>query len=378
MSNFIEHYNEGLSGNNVGLYMGDGLSSLSAALGGVQKKRQYGVAAGPKVGKTTLTDVGFVIEPYLDSIARNVPFEIIYFSFEIDRISKEYDFASHFFERDYGITKVELPFNVTIKGESFIEMSGEYLLGQKQDDNRNPIKMDISLFDKLVAIYENRIIPLFGEYDQNGVQIKKGIITFIENKENPTGIRNKLLAHAELNGQFTWESSVGSNGSTYSYRKSYKPNNPKKITLVIMDHVRKLIWERGFKMKETIDKYAEYSTELRNMCSYSFVQIIHLNRSISDTNRLKYADDMLYPTSEDIKDTGNLSEECNYVITMFNPNDDKYHLNKHFGKLIRTPDKKLIYPSMRTIHIVESRHCEYPQHFRVNMRGATKFFEKLI
>lgn len=372
--NFIDAFNEGQQGNNVGLNIG--IESLNRAVGGLQKKRKWAIAAGPKVGKSTLTDSAFVIEPYLDSIIKGIPFEIIYYSFEIDRISKEFDFAAHFFERDFGIFEVQLSPGITFKQTLFVPISGEYLMGQTKDDNGNPIKVPLEIFNKLKVIYTTRIIPLFGEYDGNGVKIKEGIITFIENKENPTGIRNFLLSHAEKNGVFTWESSVGSGGATYSHRSSYKPNNSKKITLVVMDHVRKLLWERGFKMKETIDKYSEYTTEIRNMCSYTFVDVIHLNRAITDVKRLQYADDRLYPMSDDIKDTGNLAEECNYVISMFNPNDDKYHLSKHFGTTIRTPQKALIYPNLRTIHLIESRHCEYPQHFAVNMRGATKFFSK--
>jgi hypothetical protein len=375
--NFIEQFNEGLAGNNIGLSMGAGLKPLSNTLGGVQKKKKYAVAAGPKVGKSTLTDYAFVIEPYFDSLLKDIPFEVIYFSFEIDRISKEFDFAAHFLYRDFNLDVANLPGGVTYKNKTTVPISGDYLMGQVQDDLGNSIMVSLAIYEKLILVYQTRIIPLFGEYDASGIQISKGIITFIENKENPTGIRNKLLEHAALNGQFFWSTTVGSGGKQYTYRDRYKPNNNQKITLVVMDHVRKLLSESGFKMKETIDKYSEYTTEIRNMCSYSFVDVIHLNRSITDVTRLQFAKERLYPTSEDIKDTGNLAEECNYVLTMFNPNDDKYHLSKHFDRIIRNPNQQLLFPYLRTIHLVESRHCEYPQHFAVNMRGNLKTFEQL-
>lgn len=73
----------------------------------------------------------------------------------------------------------------------------------------------------------------------------------------------------------------------------------------------------------------------------------------------------------------NLSEDSNYIFTMFNPNDDRYNLDKHFGKIIKKPDGSLIYPNMRTLHLVESRHCDAPQHFRFNMLGNVKMFKKL-
>jgi hypothetical protein len=72
----------------------------------------------------------------------------------------------------------------------------------------------------------------------------------------------------------------------------------------------------------------------------------------------------------------NLSEDSNYIFTMFNPNDDRYNLNKHFGDIIRNTNGSLKYPNMRTVHLVESRHCEAPQHFRVNMLGGLKTFKQ--
>ena len=73
----------------------------------------------------------------------------------------------------------------------------------------------------------------------------------------------------------------------------------------------------------------------------------------------------------------NLAEDADYLFTLFNPNDERYKLQKHFGLAIKDSKNNPIYPSMRTIHLVESRHCEAPQHFRVNMFGNIKKFESL-
>jgi hypothetical protein len=199
----------------------------------------------------------------------------------------------------------------------------------------------------------------------------------LEIKDNPTGVRNYLLAYAKENGEFMYKNTE-KDGVTYTRMIGYKPKNPAKYVIIITDHLRKLLPERGFKMKETVDKFSEYAVEFRNTCNFTFVHIIHLNRALSDIGRRQYDDDRLFPQSDDIKETGNLSEDSNYIFTMFNPNDDKFNLSKHFGKQIRRPDKSLLYPFMRTIHLVESRHCICPQHFRVNMYGDVKKFESLI
>ena len=130
-------------------------------------------------------------------------------------------------------------------------------------------------------------------------------------------------------------------------------------------------------MKQTVDKYIEYSVELRNWCNYTFAHIIHLNRGLTEIGRMKEFGDMLFPGSDDIKDTGNLAEDADFIFTIFNPNDQRYNLKKHFGTVIKDSRDNPIFPDLRTIHLVESRHCEFPQHFRTNMFGGIKNFELL-
>lgn len=370
--NFIEEYKKGQKGGNKGLPMGNGLMNVSKAINGVQKGRIYGIAAAPKAGKSTFVDYSFVVQPFLYAITYNIPIEWIYFSFELDRVSKEFDFAAYFLFHDFNIRTISLPEGVTKGGESIIDLSPDYLRGRLQDDEGKIITVSEEIFEMLKQVYANRIIPLFGEFDMYGKQLKKGYITFIEEKDNPTGIYKYLKRHAEKDGKFV----------TTQYGKStritgYNANNPNKYTIIITDHLRKLIPERGWQMKQTVDKFIEYSVELRNWCGYTFVHIIHLNRGMTEVGRMKEFGDMLFPGSDDIKDTGNLAEDADYVFTIFNPNDQRYNLKKHFGEIIKDSKDNPIFPNLRTIHLVESRHCEFPQHFRANMFGGIKNFEQL-
>ncbi len=143
----------------------------------------------------------------------------------------------------------------------------------------------------------------------------------------------------------------------------YNIANKQKRTIIITDHIRKLKRERGYSMKENMDKWIEYTVELRNFCHFTFVHIVHLNRSISNIERLKFNGEYIYPTGEDVKDSGNLSEECDYLLTLFNPTDEKYGLTTHFGYVLEE------YPNYRSIHLVESRDTECPQHLAVQMKG---------
>ena len=370
--NLIEEFKKGQEGGNMGLYMGDGLANISNYINGIQKGRIFGVVAPPKVGKSTFTDYGFVIQPYLHSLRDNLEVEWIYFSFELDRVSKEFDYATYFLYHDFGIEFITLDEGVTKDKKNIIELSPNYLRGRMLDDDGNVIKVKPEIIEALKVVYENRIIPMFGEYASNGSQVTPGKINFIEQKDNPTGIYKFLKDHASKEGTF-----IKSGHGEFQRVVGYRPRNPNKYTIIIIDHLRKLIPERGWQMKQTVDKMLEYQVEIRNWCNYSFVPIIHTNRNISSVDRIKYSGQDLYPTSEDIKDSGNLAEDADYVFTLFNPNDTRYNLKEHFGLKIKDTKNNEFYPNLRTIHLVESRHCDFPKHFKVNMFGNYKSFNTI-
>lgn len=375
--NFIEAYKLGQEGKSKGLPLGEGLEEVSRAINGLQKAMIIGVAASPKVGKSTLVDAGFVIGPILYALEHNITVHYTYFSYEIDRITKEFDFAAYFFAEDFKISRVTLPEGVTLKGKQIIELSADYLLGKLQDDQERTILVSPENKEKLQVIYDTRISKIFGRFATDGSQIESGIINFIEEKDNPTGVRNYILSYAKKYGEFKHLNFRTDESKTGKRIIGYNSHNPDAYHVFITDHLRKLIPERGFQIKQTVDKMIEYQVELRNWCKFSFIDVIHLNRSMADIQRAKFMGDMLYPNSDDIKDTGNLSEEANHLFTMFNPNDDKYNLKKHFGEPIRDNHGNELYPRMRTLHLVESRHVQYPQHFRLNMYGHVKHFEQL-
>lgn len=373
MANFITTFQKGQQGLNKGFSMG--IPPLDKILGGVEREVVYAVGAGSKVGKTTWVDFSFVLMPYLDAIKtdRLDDIEWVYFSYEINRIKKEFKYATFFMFHDYGIDSF-------VHNNKLYPISPRYLMGKLLDSDREVIKVMPQHIEKLKEVYKNRIIPLFGEYDSAGKKIKNGKITFFEQRDNPTGMHNFLKGKAAKEGVFQHEEySTLEDGVPVIKKKiiGYTPNNPKKVTIVITDHIRKLKHERGFTLKQNMDKWIEYSVEGRNLFSYTYVHIGHINRGI-DTERLKFMKDSIYPTVDDFKDSGNVGEEADFVFSMFNPNDDKYNLTKHFGLPLLNADKSLKYPNLRTIHLIESRDTEQcPLHIRTTMRGNINHFSSL-
>ena len=62
-----------------------------------------------------------------------------------------------------------------------------YLEGKLQDDDGEIIKVSPDIEEGIKKVYNNWLVPLFGEYNDDGKCIKKGKIDFIEEKMNPTG-----------------------------------------------------------------------------------------------------------------------------------------------------------------------------------------------
>lgn len=57
-------------------------------------------------------------------------------------------------------------------------------------------------------------------------------------------------------------------------------------------------------MKDNVDKMLEYMCEQRDLFNYTFVPIIHTNRSIGDIETIRHAKDELYPNEDSVKDSG--------------------------------------------------------------------------
>jgi hypothetical protein len=58
---------------------------------------------------------------------------------------------------------------------------------------------------------------------------------------------------------------------------------------------------------------------------------------------------------------------------MFNPNDEKYNLDRHFG--IDLSQNK--HPNYRSLHVADARWVESPIHMKLNMYGQINLFEPL-
>lgn len=334
MSNFLKEVKQGIDGKNQSLP--GKFKRWHKKIGTLYKKRIYLLGASTKTGKTSFLDEVFVLYPFLNK-PKHIKIQWIYFSYEIDLIEKMAAYCAYFMMYKYKI-----------------RCSAEYILGRMED------KPTLGEFELIKEIYNNELTQLFGEYNENGKRISDGMIDFHEDKQNPTGIYKYLMNYASENGEFIYEkfeisskTGVGTSGKKEGKRKvGYIEKDENLWTIVIIDHVGLVKGERGFTKKQNLDKLSSYLVELRNFCKFTFIPVSQFNRGLGKIDRLKFSGDLLQPTLDDYKDTGNLAEDSNMVIGLFNPSFFP-HLNEHLGY-----DLDKFQKLYRSAHILVNRNGE--------------------
>jgi hypothetical protein len=107
---------------------------------------------------------------------------------------------------------------------------------------------------------------------------------------------------------------------TYTLYQNDSIYIPKKESLIfiVLDHIGKIRYEIGGK-KFTLDKLDQILSNARDKYMFSPIAISQFNRGIGETDRQKLHKGDLSPTLEDFKDTGNLTESADLVISLFDP-----------------------------------------------------------
>lgn len=281
----------GVSGKNSGIPMG--FNRLNKYLG-LRKSIYTTIGASAGCGKTSLVDCAYVLNPY-DWYIRNkhtskVQFEVIYFSMER---KKTYKLAKWLCMKIW-------------KEENILMTTDELLSWGNKLDSK---KQEIAKF---------YIDNYFKEMTESG------IVKIIDGQQNPTGIYKYMKAHALKKGK---EEEI----SEFEHR--YIPDNDNLITNVVHDHAGKTKNENiggKYDKKLSIDKASEYYCWARDYLGYSPIMINQFNRtSYQDIQFSKKEGGDPDPTVEYWKDSGNVIEDCDVAISLFNPY--KYSLEEYMG-----------------------------------------------
>lgn len=281
----------GVKGKNSGIPMG--FNRLNKYLG-LRKSIYTTIGAAAGCGKTSLVDCAYVLNPYDWYIKNkhkkdcNVKFEVIYFSMER---KKTYKLAKWLCMKIY-------------KEENILMTTDELLSWQA------------TLSGKKQEMAKFYIDNYFKEMTESG------IITIIDGQLNPTGIYKFMKANALKKGK---EEQIS------EFENRYTPNDDNLITNVVHDHAGKTKNENiggKYDKKLSIDKASEYYCWARDYLGYSPIMINQFNRtSYQDIQYSKKEGSDPDPTVEYWKDSGNVIEDCDVAISLFNPY--KYSLEEY-------------------------------------------------
>lgn len=353
MDDFKNYLEESRKGLNSGLITD--FKQISDAINNIQRGTLYVVFGQPKSFKTKWTDTYFVLYPFLRNNPDNI--DIVYYSWEGTKFNKIADWISFFFWQDYRLKY----------SSSHVIQRGKYKV---KDEH-------LKYVDKIL---QERIVPLIGEYDSNGIRTKKGLIDFIEERNNPTGVRNQLINKFAEQGTPIEEDYFTFDELKNKVKKkkivSYRPDNPNRYSLVIVDHIRKFRSEKGFGEKEIMDKWSDYTVELSSIYNCSFVTLAHANRTLSDKETTQsQGGKYLRPHPDMLKGSGNLTEDCHVLLGLFNP----YlypHISTHFGYNLDKfkSDERGKY---RSIHVLANRYGEAPLDFSMTVDGGNNLFSEI-
>jgi replicative DNA helicase len=318
---------DGIAGLNEGIPMG--FPRLNKLIPGVQRGTYYLIGGELGTGKSAFVDEAFVYNPYeyILNAETKPDFQILYFSLEIDKVRK---IAKAIARRIFHKYKVLIDINYVLsRGKNRIS-----------DEIYQQVLSECDYFYKLE------------EY-----------VTFYDRPINPTGIWKDVLNYSKENG--VWQDAKDAEGQFIP--AEYKPHNPNKTVVIIVDHVGLMRLERGFNKKQNIDKFSEYCIILRNKCGYSPVLIQQLNRSMSSSER--FSANRVEPQLSDYKDSGNTQDDGDIVLAVFNPT--RYDIKNFYGY-----NTSLLKNRFRSLSILKSRDGDADQILGMGFIGQTgTFFE---
>ena len=288
----ISKIERGQKGLNKGLPMG--FDRLVQYVPDIQQGTYYLIGGETGTGKTAFADNCFLYNPY-DYIKKNpgckMKMKMIYWSFEIDKISKITKAVCKKLYTDYGI----------VTDINFVLSRGKNRISQE-------------IYDKVLQTRD------YFEQLEDVLEIFDGAM-------NPTGINRYMLDYARANGEYRMKTVDNGKGGTIEVFDKYIPNDPNLYTMIMVDHVSLTKKEQGMKTKEVVDRLSEYMIPLRN--NFGFIPIIvqQIGRGNSTTDRMKM--DKLEPQLSDFKDSGNTQQDANVIMSLFSPK--RYELDDFRG-----------------------------------------------
>lgn len=278
-SNMKERIISGLKGDYEGL--DNGLDRINDYIFGIQRSCFMLIGGLSGSAKTTLLDY-MLLNAIEDAKVKNITLNIIYYSWEIDETTKKANWLSILIYKKYGI----------IIPPEKIKGYGNFRLDEDEE------QLVYSVLDELEEIFSK--------------------IKWIWESHNPTGMYRCWWDHMEPRGTFIKEDYIDEHNEKKKRIVRFVPNDPKEYNIVAGDHIALTKLERGYDLKQTIDKLSEYCVKCRNLFKMTFIWLQQFNDGLSSIERLKFKGADISPQQTDFKDSRSPYIDADIVLGLMN------------------------------------------------------------
>lgn len=263
---------------------------LRTWLPGIEKRRYTVCTANQKVGKSKLCDYMYVYEPffYMINHPEQLRFKVLYFTLEMGKEEKFYEFLCHLLYRLDGIR---------IDPTNLKSTNAEYPCPER-----------------ILELLES---DKYQEY----IRKFKETVIYIDDVRNPTGIYKRIRNFMLERGIFHYkkitvkdEVGIKSEIDVVDY---FEYDDSDEYIEVILDNYSNLSLESGLNKRDNIEKMSKYAIDLRDTFDIHFCAIQHQAQAQEGIENQKL--NKLYPSSDGLADCKTTTRDVNLVLGLFSP-----------------------------------------------------------
>ncbi len=299
---------------------------------GLERRKIYQVTAGPKDGKSKLTNNMLIYAPfdYMMTTNSSVNLKVKYFCLEE---SKE-DLVAQF-----------MSYTLFTKSKGKIIVSPAKLMSTVDELDEDVIQ----------ALEDNKDYIL--EFLRH--------VEYIEDIAHPFGIYSTMLDYAEKHGTQTkkkvaWKEELVDD--------IYIPDDPEEIVLAVIDHVSLLQPRKGSSTAEAIKELSGYMVKLRNKYGYSSILVQQQALAQKSIEGIKF--NQGEPTIAGLGDSKLTSRDVNITFGLYSPFANK--IPEYEGY-----DIKFYKDNIRFLTVLQSRHGGMGTKVALYFHGGVNFFSEL-
>lgn len=304
----------GLNGDYEGL--DNGLDKINNYIFGIQRGCYSLIGGLSGSAKTTFLDYQ-ILSAIQDANTKNININIIYYSWEIDEFTKRANWLSILIYKKY---------NIVIPPEKIKGLGSFRLTKDEEELVYSEIPEIDRVFNKINWIWEAC---------------------------NPTGMYKYWWDFMEPKGKLIKEPYIDENNLPKERIVSFELNDPKEYNLVALDHLALAKLERGYILKQNIDKISEYAVICRNLFKMTFIFLQQFNQGLSSVERQKFKGVDISPQQSDFKDTTNPYTDCDIALGLMNAH--KMDMDTCIGYDINLKTNVSLRGAFRLLKIVKNR-----------------------